>query len=133
MRTLTLAELMRATQGEAEEKEAGRPLPEAQVATLIEEFERYAAACPFKPGDIITPRATSSYRDRGVPHIVLEVAETPIRVFDAGDDLGDIHSTAFGQRLDIRVGVLSEGYLVTFWQESWRHERYTGPMPHLAG
>lgn len=115
-------------------KRESRPLPEAQVATLLEEFAHYSQPCQFKPGDLITPRATSSYSDRGVPHIVLEVRDEPIRNFAPGDDISDVFSSAFGARLDIRVAIMvPDGRVVTFWQESWRHEPYTGPRPHVAG
>lgn len=119
------------------EQDLSRPLPEAQIATLREAFERYTAPCPFKPGDIITPRDGFGYSDAGVPHIVLEVrsddisvADGPIRPFDQTSDVTDIYSNAFGSKLDIRVAVLnSNGHRVAvcaFWQESWRHQPYTG-------
>lgn len=85
-----------------------RPLPEAQVMTLNEVFAAYSKPCPFKPGDIVTPRKTSRYSDVGMPHVVLEVAETPIRNFVATEDLSDITSSAFGARLDIRVALVTD-------------------------
>lgn len=100
-----------------------RPIPEAQVMTLREAFDAYSAPCPFKPGDIVTPRATSTYADIGVPHIVLEVLENPLRNFEPTKEIS-VYSNSFGQRLDMRVGVMSGGYVATYWQESYQHELY---------
>ncbi|RWX72560.1 hypothetical protein [Mesorhizobium sp. M2A.F.Ca.ET.039.01.1.1] len=107
---------------------APRPIPEAQIATLREAFERYTNPCPFKPGDIVTPRKGFGYADAGEPHIVLEVAEKPIRNFEAPADVSNIYSSAFGSRVDFRVASLTDGRgetaIVAYWQESWRHELY---------
>jgi hypothetical protein len=107
-------------------KSAPDPLPEAQIATLQEAFTAYSAPCPFKPGDIVTPRATATYRDRGKPHVVLEVLNTPICNFEPSSVEGGVFSGGFGNRLDIRVAVLKDGIVATFWNESWQHELYTG-------
>lgn len=80
----------------------------------------YQARCPFKVGDIVTPKPTSTYADKGVPHVVLEVAADPIRDFETGDCLLD----NYGCRLDIRVGVLIGDEVVAYWQESWQHQLY---------
>ncbi len=98
-----------------------RPLPEAQIATLREASAAYQERCKFKPGDIVTPKPTSTYDNKGVPHIVLEVAAVPIRDFEPGS------CTAFtyGGKLDIRVGVLIGESVVAYWQESWQHELYS--------
>lgn len=98
-----------------------RPLPEAQIATLREVSAAYQARCPFKVGDIVTPKPTSTYDDKGVPHVVLEVAANPIRDFEPGNCL--MHN--YGCRLDIRVGVLVGDEVVAYWQESWQHQLYT--------
>lgn len=112
--------------------EKQRPLDEAQVMELKAMYERYAAPCPFKPGDLVTPRSNSNYTDNGVPHIVLEVAETPIRVFDI-EEPHDISSHAFGPRLDVRVGIIADGErMVAFWQESWQLEAWTPKAPDEA-
>lgn len=98
-----------------------RPLPEAQIATLREVNAAYQARCPFKVGDIVTPKPTAIYEHVGVPHIVLEVAAVPIRDFEPGS------CTAFtyGCKLDIRVGVLIGESVVAYWQESWQHQLYS--------
>ena len=122
---LNLADLLG---GSRFEREAPKPraLPEAQIMELQAAFTTYSAPCPFKPGDIVVPRPNAPYTDKGVPHIVLEVADYPIRLFDV-KDVTDCSSSAFGQRLDCRVAVISDdGCIHAFWQESWKLERYTG-------
>ena len=98
-----------------------RPLPEAQIATLVEANAAYQKRCPFKLGDIVTPRPTSIYDNKGVPHVVLEISPVAIRNFEPDNCFA--HS--FGSRLDIRVGVLIGDEVVAFWQESWQHQIYT--------
>lgn len=105
------------------------PLPEAQVATLLEVAARYAAPVPFKVGDLVTPRKGYNIRDAGDPHIVLEVPKFPIRNFAMGDDPSAFGSAFFGARLDIRVGTFDRGHVAAYWGESFRYEPYTGPMP----
>lgn len=115
--------------GRAEKR---RPLDEAQAMELKAMYERYAAPCPFKPGDLVTPRPNSNYTDNGVPHIVLEVAETPIRVFDI-EEPHDISSHSFGPRLDVRTGLLADGErMVAFWMESWQLEAWVPKAPDEA-
>lgn len=102
------------------------PLVEAQIATLREAFERYSAPCPFRPGDIVSPRKGFGYRDEGTPHIVLEVAEVPYRPFEITQQVTP-YSSAYGIRLDVRVANFCKtGDVDAFWQESWRLEAFTG-------
>lgn len=98
-----------------------RPLPEAQIATLREASAAYQARCPFKVGDIVTPKPTAIYEHIGVPHVVLEVAANPIRDFEPGS----CTAVTYGCRLDIRVGVLIGESVAAYWQESWQHQLYT--------
>lgn len=120
-------DLLRMLRGGDEDGDGGpaaRALPEADVATLREIAERYARPCPFNPGDIITP-LPGQYNNAGEPHVVLEVAEFPIRNFDEGGHTSAF-SNSFGARLDIRVALIDyrhgEGRVECYWQESWRHE-----------
>lgn len=62
----------------AVQPKATLPIPEAQIATLREAMARYAAPCPFVPGDLVTPREGYGYTDAGLPHIVLEVLAEPM-------------------------------------------------------
>lgn len=105
-------------------KTVALPIPEAQVATLLETFSRYSAPCPFKPGDLVMPRTGFGYTDEGRPHVVLEVSNPPIRPFGVSDRLTPA-SNLYGLKLDIRVACFrSNGEVDAFWQESWRHEPY---------
>lgn len=124
--TILTLDLGRASGASSESK---RPIPEAQVATLIEAFQRYAASCPFNPGDLVTPRKGHGYSDAGLPHIVLEVAEEPHRTFTPTSSM-PVYASCFGCRLDVRVAnFTSAGEIVTFWQESWCLEPYIGEVP----
>lgn len=98
--------------------------PDVLCTTLRETAARYIGPCPFKPGDLVTPRVSSPYTGAGSPHIVLEVAETPIRNIDGGKS--GVVSHLFGSRLDVRVACEEQGVIVAFWQESWHLETYTG-------
>lgn len=106
--------------------EAPRPLPEAIIANLREVQARYAEPCPFKPGDIVTPRAGSSLRNAGEPHIILEVLETPHITLARDYDPTISGSSSFGQRLDVRFAALYGENYAPFWGESWMFETYTG-------
>lgn len=99
--------------------------PDVLCTTLRETAARYVGPCPFKPGDLVTPRASSPHTGAGLPHVVLEVAETPIR--NTQGTKGDVVSHLFGSRLDVRVACEEQGSIVAFWQESWSLEPYTGP------
>lgn len=112
--------------GGDDEGAGGKPIPEAQIAILREMHALYVAPCRFKPGDIITPRP-GSYKDAGEPHIVLEVREEPIRNFDISANHSEAFSNAYGVKLDIRVALLQGDRVEAYWQESWRHDPYTGP------
>lgn len=94
------------------------------VATLREAAERYAAPCPFKPGDLVTPRAGFLYHGAGLPFVVLAVSAFG----NVAPDFQSGPSTPlFGARLDVRVaGSLGSG-ICAWWQESWMLEPYTGP------
>lgn len=122
MRTveLNLADLFRGGSAGGAPHSKARPIAEAQIEIMREAFEHYGKPCRFKPGDIVTPAPSSGYSDRGVPHLVLEVFDTPIRYFEPNDRTG-IYGTEFGAYIDIRVLVLTEdGRTAPFCQESWQ-------------
>lgn len=110
--------------GGSQDKEAPKPLPEAAVATLREAFDRYAAGCPFKPGDLVTPRKGFNHGGAGDPSIVLEVPDEAVRPFDASDPRSTANHT-FGARLDMRVATIQDGDVVAYWDESWAFEPYS--------
>jgi len=125
---IELSEFLRAAaQQSRADQEARKSPPDVLCTTLRELTDRYTAPCPFKVGDLVTPRADSDYVGEGEPQVVLEVLETPIRNFVTHDSKDSVHSQAFGLRLDVRVGCEADGCLVAFWKESWKLEPYTGP------
>ena len=104
---------------------APSPLPEAQVMTLREVFARYAAGCPFKPGDLVTPHPGMNQKKEGAPHIVLELSPfgDPMRNFHVYEAM-DIYTESYGERLDMRVAVNAGGLVRMFWVPSWKFTPY---------
>lgn len=95
---------------------------DAQVMRLKEYAERYDEPCPYKVGDIVTPRSDVCLRGAGNPHVVLEVRKTPIHNFT--DRPGTID---YGTRHDMRVAFFVDNDdIVTLWQESHMYEPYEG-------
>jgi hypothetical protein len=89
--------------------------------------ERYAAPNPFRPGDVVTPRALTSMKGIGEPHVVLEVGEP------RGQPAQDSTSSAFGARYDVRVVCFVGGHVCAFWLESWTLEPYVAPPAETSG
>ena len=107
-----------------------KPSPARPVAQDIETLTaaamRYAGPTPFKPGDLVTPRADSPLENAGRPHIVLEAPANPFREFVAMDPKSVDH-VRYGAKLDIRVGSTCNcphGEVRAFWEESWMFEPY---------
>lgn len=100
---------------------------EAAVADLRADFQRYTAACPFRPGDLVTPRTGAGIRGRGNPQIVLEVLAEPLLDFTFGSDVRETSSALYARRLDMRVLMASDRGRAAYWVESWEYEPYTGP------
>lgn len=126
MRTMaiSLGDIMRGMGAEGDEQSGPRPLPEAQVATLREAFERYSAPCAFKPGDLVTPRKGFNVKCVGDPHIVIEVFGDPIRNFAVNDPV-DTGLAAYGSRMDMRVVCFAaDNSVAAFMSESWKFEKY---------
>jgi hypothetical protein len=116
-----------AAQDDGGKDDAPAPLPEAAIADLRELCSRYTAGCPFRVGDLVTPRGGYNLRGPGDPHIVVEVADVPVRNLDNSADSSGWASCAFGARLDIRVAHIQNGKMTMHWSESWMYEPYTGP------
>ena len=90
-------------------------LPEAQIMELRAALARYEAGCPFKAGDLVTPRQNSQYNDIGLPFVVVEVYGYR---FSDNDDT---------ERNDMRVvHVTPDGKLCPHNVEAWQFEPYTG-------
>lgn len=105
-----------------------RPIPEAVVSELRDIYTRYSAGCPFKPGDLVTPRKGYNTKGAGEPHIVLEVIDSPACNLTPPAEPFHAGSHAFGRRYDMRVISLSDGEAyVAHWTEAWVYEPYTGP------
>ena len=117
---LNLGELL----GESDE-DPPRPCHEAQVMELRALAERYDAGCPFKPGDLVTPRAGYNIYGAGEPHIVLETPFKPVRPWTINKP-ADIEDYAFGERVDMRTACLAHGDYVAFWAASWKFMPWTG-------
>lgn len=119
MQAMTLSDLM--AQAKGDDSETPRPDKDAQIMMLRESYERYVAPCPFKPGDLITPKAGHNNTGAGDPHIVLEVrnpATLDLTMYDARMS----GSSGFGCRYDIRVMCLNSGKTqdyTAFWVESY--------------
>jgi hypothetical protein len=105
------------------------PLPPADIVchTLQEVCETYQKPCPYKPGDLVTPRRGYWIKGAGEPHIVVEVFDPPIRLIT--DDVEEAGSMMYGARFDIRVACMSNHTrnVVAFVAESWAYEPYNMP------
>jgi len=102
------------------------PLPEVQVLTLQEVFARYEEGCPFKPGDIVTPRKGYAIHGAGKPHVVLSVGRPPIPQTWPADPM-NVGLANFGARLDFRfAGFGPSGNIAAWFGESWQYEPWTG-------
>ena len=96
----------------APQKSPALPLPEAQIMELRAAFARYNDKCPFKAGDIITPRANVPILGAGTPYIVLEFVDTNSATVAHGD---------------ICVATFSgTDFIHTHNVDSWMFEHYTG-------
>jgi hypothetical protein len=116
-----------AAEDDDDKDDAPALLPEAVIADLKELCSRYTAGCPFRVGDLVTPRRGYNALGAGTPHIVIEVRSEPIRNFDVAQP-GFLSSDHFGARIDIRVAHIDHGTtMVMHWGESWMYEPYTGP------
>ncbi len=122
----------------AEQPEAPRPLPEAQIATLREVMNAYQGAkqngCPFKVGDIVTPRAWTPLRpSHGQPWLVVEVLDKPQEVtVEMAMNLGA--ASIAGLVFDARFAALdNEGHVGAWLNPSWLFEPYTGPVTIPSG
>lgn len=116
-----LAELLAEMRDDREDRYGREP---AMAAEALVEFQKSYAAflvvCPFKVGDLITPRKGTSMKGAGKPHVVLEVIDRPAPHFT--DEPG---STAFGRRFDVRVASFYGGDMARHWVESIDFDRYS--------
>jgi len=86
------------------------------------------ASCPFKTGDIVTPREHFTLKGAGEPHIVVHLVEDVRPLFDSGEP----GSNAWGKRIDMRIIQLSNGNRVSHWVESFEFELYADAVKRKA-
>jgi len=103
-------------------------LPQSvQAKRLIAAFKRYKEEyvdnCPFVVGELVTPRADSTLKGQGQPHII--VAMTPAGQYAYNGNPG---STGFGRGPNIRVLCMDGEVPVPFWCESWEFEKWGGTI-----
>ncbi|MBS7703260.1 hypothetical protein [Chelatococcus asaccharovorans] len=103
-----------------EDNDRSSILPEAQIATLREVYERYRAPCPFKPGDLVTPRKGMAMRGEGKPHLVVATQDGTYHWN------GETSTRGYGARLDMRTIKMYDTNVVAHWDESWMFEPYVG-------
>lgn len=84
---------------------------------------------PFKPGDLVTPRAGHNIRGHGKPMVVLEVFP-PGSLTDASSSERE-YSGNFVRRPNMRVLTIADGHFVPFLAESFAYEPYTGEVASL--
>ena len=108
------------------EEESPRPKihPEGQIARMRELAPRFTAPCPFKVGDLVTPRKDGLVKGPGDPCLIVQInnagTEPDFRV-------GETDSPTYGAIPDIRIIRAAEsGNCVSFWSYSTEYDLYTG-------
>lgn len=122
---MSLAKLM-AQMGGDDEDDAPKMLPEAQVMELRDFLDRYTITCPFKRGDLVTPRKSATVKGDGLPHIVIEVLAEPI--VPQAHAVGDYGSNAMTRRLTMDVASIRRGSIFRHYVDHNEFEPYRGPV-----
>ena len=101
-----------------------RKSPPAMAADLLvdyrERYQTFLEGCPFKPGDLVTPLATSNVVGAGEACVVLEL-RSGCPVFS-----GEHGRPEFGERFDMRIARFFGDDIARFWVESVDFEPYSG-------
>jgi len=97
-----------------------RVLPEAAIMRMREIAPLYQRPCPFKVGDLVTPRSDGPVTGAGAPHLVIEIDSAAVRSTDRPG------TTTFNARYDMRVLSEVQGDILPFWVESGGFVPYTG-------
>lgn len=117
--------------GDDETSTCSKADPAAVVMDLREAAALYAtsvASCPYKIGDIVTPRQHFTVKGAGEPHIVVDMVADVSPLFDSGEP----GSNAWGKRIDMRIIQMSNGNRVSHWVESFEFELYADAVKRKA-
>ncbi len=108
------------------DEESPRPKihPEGQIARMRELAPRFTAPCPFKVGDLVTPRKDGIVKGCGDPCLIVQIN-------NAGTEpdfrFGTVASPTYGAIPDIRILHVKEGgNCVSAWMYSTEYDLYTG-------
>ena len=123
-KAIALEDLMRASADDEKEDMAPPTPPDVLAYTLKQVAANYAAPCPFKAGDLVTPRRGYNTKGVGLPHVVLEVLASPKVVWE-NDNVGSPHH---GAVWTIRVACEVGGNIMAYWMHHYTVEPYTGPV-----
>lgn len=126
MPEINIEQLMRAAQQSSANGKGDESLPDAdaQIKDLIAIKERYTEGCPFKVGDLVTPRKGFNLRGVDQPAIVLQVLEKPLQ--DLSNSAEQMNSCMYGCKIDMRVLRYSDSKtIVAWWEESWKFRKYS--------
>lgn len=123
----------------SEARKASMPKLDADtiLARLSLTSRLYAEPCPFRIGELVTPRADSKAKGVGEPHVVIEVLSgalfpaegqswsPPIVLREPTADAGTTGSNQYGQVLDMRVACMRSGVTLAYVVESQDFEAWT--------
>lgn len=96
--------------------------PDAAIARMQERAPLYAEAARgprFAIGEVVTPFPDASVNDSGKPHLVIAVLPNAGWVFD-----GEIGTSNFGRRFDMRVLKIRDDSIYALWVESAEFMKY---------
>lgn len=99
-----------------EERRSEQREPAMAAELLVDhqrEYAEFLKGCPFKVGDIVTPRANSITTNSGKVHVVLE-----LRSANPPDFHGEVGTVEYGRRHDMRVAAFYGDTIARHWVES---------------
>lgn len=123
MQAIELGELLAKAASESQQRESQRPFPleEAQIMELRRLNKEFQKGCPYKVGDLVTPRKCAGLRNAGKPHIVVEVFDEPVRMTA---ECGSPHHLS---KMEMRTMAFSDADNICVWAgEAWLYEPYVG-------
>lgn len=109
----------------SEENRAPKQDPAILAFTLQEAAQRHAKGCPFKPGDLVTPRKGYNLKGAGEPHVVMEImAPEPQR----GEAAEKAYMGGIARIYDMRVLSCVREDLIAYYAESYCYEAWKGDV-----